>query len=157
MTVTPCDAAANRGGHNPPTDRGFTSTHLRARLFTGLLSAASLAMMSPPVALAQAAGSTSRTFYPSHRAWTSMTNRWGPVEKDRSNREATGGDGATLAPDTVTYPKALGAHAPADIRFALNRACTSLMAVGGDDEKVAKGSVLFGMWTDGVENMTAGR
>ena len=151
MMMMHCDVATRR-----PADRRFALTDWRARLGTGLLLTATLAVMSPPAALAQATAGAAAT-YLSDRAWTSMTNGWGPVENDRSNGEEAGGDGAPLTLNKVTYPKGLGAHAPSDLRFALNGACTSLMAdVGVDDEKGTAGSVVFQVWTDGVKKYESG-
>jgi parallel beta-helix repeat protein len=130
---------------------------VRGRLGTGLLVATSLAMMSPPAALAQIRSAPVTTFLLSDRAWTSMTNGWGPAEKDRSNGEDAAGDGATLTLNGMTYPKGLGVHAPSEIRFALDGACSSLLAVVGvDDEKGTEGSVVFQVWTDGVKQYDSG-
>jgi hypothetical protein len=154
--LTHRDSDNRRRDHDRRIGRRCASSHLRARLGTGLLVAASLAVMSPPAALRAAGPSTAR-FYLSDRAWTSMTNGWGPVERDRSNGDQAEGDGATLTLNGVTYPKGLGVHAPSDVRFALNGACTSFMAVVGvDDEKGAEGSVIFQVWTDGVKQFDSG-
>jgi alpha-galactosidase len=86
-----------------------------------------------------------------------MTNGWGPVEKDHSNGEQAEGDGAALTLKGKTYTKGLGAHAPSDLRFALNGSCSSLTAVVGvDDEKGTEGSVIFQVWTDGVKQFDSG-
>jgi hypothetical protein len=151
-----CTATNDLPGHSRPSDRRTASALLRARLGTGLLVAASLALMSPPAALAQA-DDAAGTSYLSDRDWTSMTNGWGPVEKDKSNNEQAAGDGAALTINGVTYPKGLGVHAPSDLRYLLSGACTSLMAVVGvDDEKGAEGSVVFQVWTDGVKQYDSG-
>ncbi|MQA28774.1 MAG: hypothetical protein GEU82_02895 [Luteitalea sp.] len=97
------------------------------------------------------------TSYLSDRTWTSMTNGWGPVEKDRSNGEDAAGDGAALTLNGVTYAKGLGAHGSSDIRYALNAGCSQLTAVVGvDDEKGADGSVVFQVWADGVKRYDSG-
>lgn len=83
--------------------------------------------------------------------WTSATNGWGPVERDRSNGEAAVGDGATLTLNGVTYARGLGAHAASDIRYALGGQCLSFAAdVGVDDEVGSNGSVGFEVWVDGT-------
>jgi hypothetical protein len=152
MTLTDCDPATGR-----PVGRPFPSTLWRARLGTGLLLAASLALMSPPAALAQLEGARLTTYSLSDRSWTSMTNGWGPVEKDRSNGEEASGDGALLTLNEVSYPTGLGAHAPSDLRFALNGVCTTLTAVVGvDDARGREGSVVFQVWTDGVKQYESG-
>jgi hypothetical protein len=90
--------------------------------------------------------------YLSDRPWTSMTNGYGPVERDRSNGEDATGDGAALTLNGITYAKGLGAHAPSDIRFALNGACSAFAAVVGVDDEVGNnGSLALQVWTDGVQ------
>ena len=95
---------------------------------------------------AAAAGGT--TSYVSDLTWTSMTNGWGPVEKDKSNGEQAAGDGHTLTLNGTTFAKGLGGHAASDVRYALN-SCTSFTAqVGIDDEVGANGSVVFQVFGD---------
>ena len=95
---------------------------------------------------AAAAGGT--TSYVSDLTWTSMTNGWGPVEKDKSNGEQAAGDGHTLTLNGTTFAKGLGTHAASDVRYALN-GCTSFTAqVGVDDEVGANGSVAFQVFGD---------
>jgi hypothetical protein len=155
---TACETATRRPRQNRPPRPRFLSNASQSRVATALLMAACLAVMSPPAALAQAVIATAAaTGSLSDRVWTSMTNGWGPVEKDRSNGEQAEGDGATLTLNGVTYPKGLGTQAPSDIRFALNRACTSFTAVVGiDAEKGTEGSVVFQVWTDGVKQYDSG-
>jgi hypothetical protein len=88
------DAATAAHHHDRSAGRRFVSTPFRARLATGLIMTAILAVMSPPAVLAQAAGTVVATLSLSDRAWTSMINGWGPVEKDRSNGEQAKSDGA---------------------------------------------------------------
>jgi uncharacterized repeat protein (TIGR03803 family) len=84
--------------------------------------------------------------------WTSATNGWGPVEKDRSNGDLAAGDGRPLTLNGVTYARGLGVHAPSDVRYALGGACTTFTAlIGIDDEVRPNGSVVFQVWTDGVK------
>ena len=100
---------------------------------------------------------TTAVFYLSDRTWTSMTNGWGPVEKDRSNGEAGATDGGTITLNGVTYAKGLGAHAGSDIRYALNGTCSVLTAVVGiDDEVDTWGTAVFQVWTDGVKKYDSG-
>src|SRR5207237_118983 len=47
--------------------------------------------------------------YLSDLTWTSMTNGWGPVERDHSNGETGATDGGPLVLNGVTYAKGLGA------------------------------------------------
>ena len=95
--------------------------------------------------------------YLSDRAWTSMVNGWGPVERDHSNGDNGANDGGPLMLNGVTYAKGLGAHAASDVRFALNGTCSGFTAVVGvDDEVGAGGSVVFQVWTDGVQRYDSG-
>ncbi|MEU7112516.1 endo-alpha-N-acetylgalactosaminidase family protein [Streptomyces sp. NPDC046182] len=86
--------------------------------------------------------------------WTSATNGWGPVERDRSNGETGTGDGGPLRIGGVTYEKGLGAHAPSKVRYYLGGRCTSFTAeVGVDDVQTSRGSVRFGVVADGTEKV----
>jgi len=89
--------------------------------------------------------------------WTSMTNGWGPVEKDLSNGEQLAGDGQPISIRGVKFAKGLGTHGPADVRYNLGAACSSFTAtIGIDDEVAPAGSVLFQVWTDGVKQYDSG-
>jgi hypothetical protein len=100
-----------------------------------------------------AAGSS----YLSDLTLTVVSNGWGPLERDRSNGDAAAGDGGPLTLNGTTYPKGLGVHAPSDVRYGLNGACTAFSAmVGLDDEVGASGSVMFQVWTDGVKRYDSG-
>ena len=95
--------------------------------------------------------------YVSDRTASSSTNGWGPVERDRSNNDAAAGDGLPLTLNGVVYAKGLGSHAPSDVRYALNGACTLLTVnIGVDDEVGTNGSVVFQVWTDGVQRFDSG-
>ncbi len=101
------------------------------------------------------ANQASATRYLSDLTATSQTNGWGPVERDRSNGEKAGGDGAPLTLNGTAYTKGLGMHAAADVRYAIPADCLSFTAqVGVDDEVGTLGSVVFEIWTDGV-NVTS--
>ena len=79
----------------------------------------------------------------------SETNGWGPVERDRSNGENTGGDGNVLSIGGVTYTKGLGTHAPSEISVYLGRGCERFSAkIGLDDETGQPGSVAFQVFGD---------
>jgi hypothetical protein len=95
--------------------------------------------------------------YLSDRSWTSMTNGWGPLEKDMSNGESAAGDGHTLTIKGVTYAKGLGGNAPSDVKYALNGACTTFLAAVGVDDDSPSGTVTFQVWTDGVKRFDSGR
>jgi alpha-galactosidase len=95
--------------------------------------------------------------YLSDRAWTSMTNGWGPVEKDMSNGEQGTGDGRTLTLNGKTYAKGLGTHANSEVRYALNGACSTFLSdIGVDDEVGSNGSVTFQVWTDSTKVYDSG-
>jgi glucose/arabinose dehydrogenase len=95
--------------------------------------------------------------YLSDLAWTSMTNGWGPVERDRSNGELGASDGGVLTLNGATYAKGLGAHAFSDVRVGLNGTCSTFTAtVGVDDEVGALGSVVFQVLADGVLRYDSG-
>ncbi|GGT48938.1 hypothetical protein GCM10014713_48950 [Streptomyces purpureus] len=88
--------------------------------------------------------------------WTSATNGWGPVERDRSNGETGTGDGRPLSIGGVPYAKGLGTHAPATVRYYLGGRCTTFTAeVGVDDAQTARGSVRFGVLADGTRKVTS--
>jgi glucose/arabinose dehydrogenase len=95
--------------------------------------------------------------YLSDLAWSSMTNGWGPVEKDTSNGGQVAGDGHTITLNAVTYAKGLGAHAASDVRYYLGGACTRFRSdVGVDDEVAAKGTVVFQVYADGAKLYDSG-
>ncbi|MFD7025659.1 glycoside hydrolase family 97 catalytic domain-containing protein [Promicromonospora sukumoe] len=95
--------------------------------------------------------------YVSDLEWTEQSNGYGPVERDRSNGEAAGGDGNPLRIAGVTYAKGIGMHATGSVTAWLGGACTAFTAVVGiDDEVLDKpgdtgvGSVRFAVYGDGV-------
>ena len=79
-------------------------------------------------------------------------NGWGPYEVDRSNGEQGANDGRPLSIGGVPYPRGLGVHAPSDLRFNLNRACSGnfIADLGIDDEVGDNGSVVFQVYLDGA-------
>ncbi len=97
------------------------------------------------------------TRYISDVTWTSMTNGWGPPERDRSNGELGAADGLMITLNGVTFAKGVGAHAASDIRVPLNGTCSTFVAtVGVDDEVGSLGSVVFQVLVDGVQRFTSG-
>lgn len=88
--------------------------------------------------------------YVSDLDFLTQSNGWGPVERDTSNGEADGGDGATLTIDGVEYGKGLGVHAPSSVTVYLGGACDRFTAdVGVDDEVGSQGTVAFRVDGDG--------
>ncbi|MEO6086038.1 MAG: glycoside hydrolase family 97 catalytic domain-containing protein [Umezawaea sp.] len=88
--------------------------------------------------------------YVSDLPFTSEDNGWGPVERDRSNGESAGGDGAELRVGGVAYAKGIGAHATSDVSVYTGRRCSAFTAgIGLDDETTSTGSVVFQVYGDG--------
>ncbi|AUD01461.1 PA14 domain-containing protein [Spirosoma pollinicola] len=97
--------------------------------------------------------------YLSDLNWTSATNGYGPVEKDRSNGEINGGDGRAIILNGVTYPKGLGVHAPSQITYALNGQYTHFITDMGMDDEIATagcGTVTFEVYLDNVLAYSSG-
>jgi hypothetical protein len=90
------------------------------------------------------------TSYVSDLPFTGEGNGWGPVERDRSNGESAGGDGAVLRVGGVAYAKGIGAHATSDVSVYTGRRCSAFTAgIGLDDETTSTGSVVFQVYGDG--------
>jgi alpha-galactosidase len=82
---------------------------------------------------------------------TFAVSAFGPAEHDMSNGEAAAGDGHPIAIGGQSYPKGLGVHAPADLRYDLGGNCTAFAAdVGLDAEVGAQGAASFQVWADGA-------
>ncbi|MFE2105047.1 NPCBM/NEW2 domain-containing protein [Kitasatospora sp. NPDC059463] len=89
--------------------------------------------------------------------FTSVSNYWGPVERDRSNGDHLAGDGTTITVRGVAYPYGLGVHAPSEIGFHLGGTCRNLVTdVGIDDDAYGNGSVAFQVYADGVKAADSG-
>lgn len=87
--------------------------------------------------------------------WIEQSNGYGPIERDRSNGEAAGGDGRQIAIGGVTYDKGIGMHATGSLTAWLGGTCTAFRAVVGIDDEVLQtpgqtGSVRFQVYGDGV-------
>jgi alpha-galactosidase len=97
------------------------------------------------------------TSYVSDLQWTSSSNGWGPVERDRSNGETGAHDGHPITLNGQVYAKGLGAHAPSEVDVYIGGKCASLASdVGIDDEVGSKGSVVFQVWADGAKVADSG-
>ena len=110
---------------------------------------------APPPPPPPPSGST----YLSDLDWTSMTNGWGPAEKDKSNAEAAAGDGRTITLKGVTYAKGLGVHALSEIRYDLGGQCTRFRSDIGIDDEVAgstRPSVVFQVYANGTKVYDSG-
>lgn len=103
-----------------------------------------------------ASGATG-TIYISDLGWTSTSNGWGPAERDTSNGESGGSDGATITLNGTTFAKGVGAHATSDVRLAIPAGCQTFdTSVGVDDEVGPNGSVEFTVEVDGVSKYASG-
>jgi glucose/arabinose dehydrogenase len=106
---------------------------------------------------------TTRDIYPktflSDIDWAAATNGWGSIEKDRSIGGALEGDGNRIAIDGIEYPKGLGMHSNAEVKYNLGRRCTGrfIADVGIDDEVGDMGSVVFQVWLDSTKLFDSGR
>jgi acyl-CoA thioesterase I len=95
--------------------------------------------------------------YLSDLNWTSMTNGFGPVERDRSNGESGPDDGGAINLNGVSTIKGLGAHAASEVIYSLGGQYARFRAdVGVDDEVGNGGSVIFRVFVDGVNRYDSG-
>jgi alpha-galactosidase len=94
--------------------------------------------------------------------WVTMTNGYGPVERNMSNGGAAPGDGVPLSIGGTGYPRGLGTHAHAELLYYLGGRCASLgVDVGVDDSKDPRplpnqSTVTFEMWADGTKIADSG-
>jgi hypothetical protein len=137
---------------------GLTYTATVAGGSTGVKDTAGHTLASSKVWTFTVVSGGATTSFLSNLTWTSATNGWGPVEKDKSNGEQTAGDGRTITLNGTTYPKGLGTHAASDVRYSLGGKCTSLKSdIGIDDEVGVNGSVVFQVYLDGVKAYDSGK
>ncbi|WP_052499317.1 endo-alpha-N-acetylgalactosaminidase family protein [Streptomyces vietnamensis] len=151
-TVAPGAQATATWQVTPPVDAAYQPYPLGASVAYGIgggdrkLTAATTVRTLPPPPTADS--------WASDLDWTSVTNGWGPVERDLSNGETGTGDGSPLRIGGVAYAKGLGTHAPAKVRYYLGGRCTSFTAeVGVDDVQTTRGSVQFSVLADGTEKV----
>ena len=94
--------------------------------------------------------------------WLTMSNGYGPVERNMSNGGAAPGDGVPLSVGGTVYPKGLGTHAHAELLYYLGGRCGSLgVDVGVDDSKDPRplpnqSTVTFEIWADGTKVADSG-
>ncbi|WTG86686.1 NPCBM/NEW2 domain-containing protein [Kitasatospora sp. NBC_01560] len=87
--------------------------------------------------------------YLSDLPFASVSNFWGPVERDMSNGDHGAADGPAITLRGAGYAKGLGAHAPSEIAFHLGGTCRNLVTdVGIDDDSYGNGSVVFRVYKD---------
>jgi len=90
--------------------------------------------------------------------WVSARNRFGPVERDRSNGQGGVGDGGKITVNGVVYDKGLGVHASSTVVFALRPGDARFVAdVGVDDVCGSAGTVVFRVLVDGVVRFQTAR
>lgn len=85
-------------------------------------------------------------------------NGVGPIEKNRNNGGIAAGDGGTMTLDRIPYPRGLGMHAPADVRYHLGGTCSGrfIADVGVDNAAGEQGSVAFQVFLDGAKVFDSG-
>ncbi|MQA28760.1 MAG: hypothetical protein GEU82_02825 [Luteitalea sp.] len=97
------------------------------------------------------AGANPDVSYLSDWDYAFFSSGFGPVQRDQSNGEDQSHDGRILTLAGQQYPKGIGLHAPADVRFTLGGACSLFTAlVGVDDEVGSGGRVVFQVFKDGA-------
>jgi alpha-galactosidase len=101
-------------------------------------------------------GQSANIVYLGDTSWISAISGWGPVERNLSNGDLAAGDGRTLTLNGTTYAKGLGVHPYSDVRFVATGCTRFQTAVGVDDEAGSSGSVVFSVFTDGVQRFTSG-
>jgi len=94
--------------------------------------------------------------YASDTSYRVVRNGWGPAEKDRSNGEATAGDGKTLKVGTTSYAKGFGTHAASEIVVPVGGAHRFTAQVGVDAEVDTGGSVAFQVWAGSTKLADSG-
>lgn len=78
-------------------------------------------------------------------------NGWGPIERDRSNGENSGGDGNPMSLRGAKFDRGVGTHADSEFQIYTGGKCSTLTAtIGVDDETNGGGSVRFEVLEDGV-------
>jgi hypothetical protein len=88
----------------------------------------------------------------------SVSNTFGPAEKDSSNGTSAGGDGRTLSINGRTYAKGLGVTSPSELVYNLGGVCNTFSAhVGVDDLwNATRGSVSFEVYADNLKIWDSG-
>ncbi|MFC4452481.1 NPCBM/NEW2 domain-containing protein [Deinococcus sonorensis] len=94
----------------------------------------------------------------SNERWTTASNGWGPIEKNRSVGGNKSGDGKSLKLNGRTYTSGFGTHANSSMTFNIGGKCATFTSdIGLDDEVGSLGSVVFQVWADGTKLYDSGR
>ncbi|MER6947795.1 endo-alpha-N-acetylgalactosaminidase family protein [Nonomuraea sp. NPDC000554] len=133
----------------PPPDAAYQAYELKATAgYTTGGSARSVDAVASVRTLPPPPGSDA---WASDLEWLSADNGWGPAERDRSNGDKGAGDGTPILIGGQSFPKGLGTHAPARIRYYLGGRCAAFTAsVGVDDVQATRGSVRYTVEADGA-------
>ncbi|WP_052351645.1 NPCBM/NEW2 domain-containing protein [Deinococcus pimensis] len=139
----------NTAANRPPDLRPWSAALLLA-LAAGCAQSPQRAAAQPAAgavgALSIDAGDNSL----SYEGFVSVTNGWGPLERDRSNGEQADGDGRPLTLGGVTFARGFGVHAGSSVTLDVGGRCDRFTAtVGVDDEVGDRGSVVFQVYGDG--------
>jgi lysophospholipase L1-like esterase len=96
--------------------------------------------------------------YLSDLNWTSMSNGFGPVERDQSIGPDGADDGGAIWINGITYAKGLGTHANAEIVYDLNGAYARFVSQIGIDDGASSppASAVFEVWVDGAKLFDSG-
>jgi lysophospholipase L1-like esterase len=130
-----------------PNARG--ERKMSARFYASLAASGLLPAPTPPPPPA--------VTYLSDLNWVSMTNGFGPAERDQSIGPDGADDGGAIWLSGVTYAKGLGTHARSEIVYDLGGAYARFRAdVGIDDDAGAQGSAVFEVWVDNVKLFDSG-
>ncbi|WP_420593592.1 NPCBM/NEW2 domain-containing protein [Deinococcus sp.] len=89
--------------------------------------------------------------------WTTASNGWGPIERNKSVGEKNAGDGNTLKLSGKTYDKGFGVHSNSSMTFNIGAKCNTFTSdIGVDAEVASKGSVVFQVFADGSKLYDSG-
>jgi NPCBM/NEW2 domain len=145
------------GSANGPAGIDGSSTSMAST--SSALTPSSQLLPTPPIST-PAEGKIQKTVYLSDIVWTSATNGWGPVERDRSNGDENAGDGLPIRVGGESYVKGLGANADSSIKLDLTGDCNTFSAVVGLDDEIRAqnkyGSLIFVVLLDGIEKFNSG-
>ena len=124
----------------------------------GAVALSAVSLLAAQGVTAAAAQAATATTFVSDLPRVATTNGLGPVEKDRSNGGAAGGDGRVLRPGGRSFAKGLGVHAGSSLTYRVRAGCTRFTAtVGVDDAVGAGGSVVFRVYDGTRKSFDSGK